>query len=157
MATEIEHKFLLANEDWRKEVSYSKHYKQGYLTSDEHSSVRVRITDDKAWLNIKSATIGSHRQEYEYSIPLTEADEILETLCHKPLIEKTRHFVERDKHLWEIDEFAGDNQGLIVAEVELSEIGEEFAKPSWLGLEVTEDVRYYNNNLSKYPYSSWKK
>ncbi|NOQ34668.1 MAG: CYTH domain-containing protein [Methylococcaceae bacterium] len=156
MAIEIEHKFLLANDDWREQVSHSSHYKQGYLTSDAHSSVRVRIANDKAWLNIKSATIGTQRQEYEYPIPPTDADEILSTLCHKPLVEKVRHFVTYEKHLWEIDEFSGDNEGLIVAEIELSAIGEDFSKPSWLGLEVTEDVRYYNNMLSKQPYSSWK-
>lgn len=155
MATEIEHKFLLANDDWREFATDSKHYKQGYLTSSERGSVRVRIADDKAWLNIKSATIGSHRLEYEYEIPVAEADEMLETLCHKPLIEKTRHFVNHDRHLWEIDEFAGENQGLIVAEVELSAIDEHFEKPSWVGQEVTEDVRYYNNNLCRHPYSEW--
>lgn len=156
MAIEIEHKFLLANDDWRELVSHSTHYKQGYLTSDEHSSVRVRIANDKAWLNIKSATIGTHRQEYEYPIPAVDANEILNTLCHKPLIEKVRHFVSDGEHLWEIDEFSGDNQGLIVAEIELSAVGEAFNKPSWLGLEVTEDVRYYNNMLSKHPFSTWK-
>ncbi len=156
MAIEIEHKFLLANDDWRKQVSHSSYYKQGYLNSDKNSSVRVRIADDKAWLNIKSATIGTHRQEYEYEIPITDADEIINTLCHKPLIEKTRYFVTIEQHLWEIDEFTCENKGLIVAEIELSAIGEEFTKPSWLGLEVTNDVRYYNNNLSRKPFSLWK-
>ncbi|MCK5872781.1 MAG: CYTH domain-containing protein [Methylococcales bacterium] len=156
MAIEIEHKFLLANDDWRALVSHSATYKQGYLSSDKHSSIRVRITDDKAWLNIKSATIGTQRQEYEYLIPLDEAEEIINTLCHKPLIEKTRYFVTHEKHVWEIDEFAGENQGLIVAEVELKEVGENFVKPSWIALEVTEDIRYYNNQLGKHPYSTWK-
>ncbi len=156
MAIEIEHKFLLANDDWRKQVSHSHTYKQGYLNSDKNSSVRIRIADDKAWLNIKSATIGTHRQEYEYLIPIDDANEIINTLCHKPLIEKTRHFVSIEPHLWEIDEFAGENAGLIVAEIELSAIGEKFIKPSWLGQEVTNDVRYYNNNLSKHPFSRWK-
>ncbi len=156
MAIEIEHKFLLANDDWRALVSHSATYRQGYLSSDEHSSMRVRVADDKAWLNIKSATIGTQRQEFEYEIPVSEANEILDSLCHKPLIEKTRYFVTYDKHVWEIDEFAGENQGLIVAEVELDEVGENFSKPSWLGLEVTEDIRYYNNQLSKHPYCEWK-
>ena len=155
MATEIEHKFLLANDDWRELVTYSAEFRQGYLNSDETSSIRVRIAGDKAWLNIKSATIGTHRLEFEYEIPLTDAKQIIANLCHKPLIEKRRHFVNDGAHLWEIDEFAGENQGLIVAEIELSAVGETFNKPAWLGQEVTEDVRYYNNNLSKRPYTSW--
>lgn len=156
MATEIEHKFLLANDDWRALVTHSADFKQGYLNSDETSSVRVRIAGQQAWLNIKSATIGTHRQEFEYEIPVADAEDIITNLCHKPLIEKTRHFVNDGSHVWEIDVFAGENQGLTVAEIELSEIGEDFNKPSWLGKEVTHDVRYYNNNLSRHPYSTWK-
>jgi adenylate cyclase len=156
MATEIEHKFLLANDDWRALVTHSAEFRQGYLNSDETSSVRVRIAGKQAWLNIKSATIGTHRKEFEYEIPVADAEDIITNLCHKPLIEKTRHFVNDGSHVWEIDVFAGENQGLIVAEIELSEIGETFNKPSWLGEEVTHNVRYYNNNLSRHPYSSWK-
>lgn len=156
MATEIEHKFLLANEAWREQVSHSIVYRQGYLSSVATSSIRVRISAEQAWLNIKSATIGNHRQEYEYEIPKADAEEILNALCHKPLIEKTRHFVEYQGHTWEIDEFEGDNQGLIVAEIELSSLTESFAKPLWLGEEVTHDLRYYNNNLARTPYSSWQ-
>lgn len=157
MALEVEHKFLLANDGWRNQIHHSVHYKQGYLSSSPMSSVRVRISDHQAWLNIKSATIGSHRQEFEYEIPLTDANAILDELCHKPLIEKIRHIVHHDTHTWEIDEFMGDNAGLIVAEVELSQIGESFAKPAWIGEEVTEDLRYYNNNLSKHPFKDWEK
>lgn len=157
MALEIEHKFLLSNDAWRAEIDHSVIYKQGYLSSSPLSSIRIRISDTQAWLNIKSATIGTHRQEFEYEIPLADADAMLDQLCHKPLIEKVRHFVPHDQHLWEIDEFSGDNQGLIVAEVELSQIGESFTKPSWLGMEVTEDLRYYNNNLCKHPYKDWDK
>ena len=157
MATEIEHKFLLANDDWRTLVTHSAVFKQGYLNSDQTSSVRVRIAGQQAWLNIKSATIGTHRQEFEYEIPVADAEDMIATLCHKPLIEKTRYFVNDGQHVWEIDVFAGENQGLIVAEIELSEIGEDFNKPSWLGEEVTHDVRYYNNNLSRHPYSTWAK
>jgi adenylate cyclase len=155
MALEVEHKFLLANDDWRGEIDHSVHYKQGYLSSSPLSSIRVRISDSHAWLNIKSATIGSHRQEFEYEIPLSDANSILDELCHKPLVEKMRHFVYREPHVWEIDEFMGDNQGLIVAEIELTAIGEAFAKPVWLGREVTEDLRYYNNNLCKHPFKDW--
>lgn len=157
MALEVEHKFLLANDDWRHAVDHAVHYKQGYLSSSPLSSVRIRISDSHAWLNIKSATIGTSRQEFEYEIPLIDANAILDELCHKPLIEKTRYFVHHENHLWEIDEFMGENTGLIVAEIELSQIGEFFATPSWLGPEVSHDLRYYNNNLSKNPYTKWNK
>ncbi|MDP2100742.1 MAG: CYTH domain-containing protein [Methylobacter sp.] len=156
MAIEIEHKFLLANDDWRQQVSHSTAYRQGYLSSQPTSSIRVRTSGDHAWLNIKTATIGTHRYEYEYEIPLADADEILATLCAKPLIEKIRHFVTDDGNLWEIDEFEGDNQGLIVAEIELKQTGQAFTQPAWLGAEVTGDLRYYNNNLAKHPYSEWR-
>lgn len=157
MALEVEHKFLLANEDWRERVERSVYYKQGYLGGSALNSIRVRISDSKAWLNIKSATLGTYRQEFEYEIPLVDATTILDELCHKPLIEKIRHFVSHENHLWEIDEFFGDNAGLIVAEIELSQIGESFVRPAWIGEEVTHDLRYYNNNLVKNPYKDWDK
>ncbi len=156
MAQEIEHKFLLKNNDWKKLVHKSSEYKQGYLISDKKRSVRVRISGNKAWLNIKSATLGSLRQEFEYEIPVEDGIEILNTLCEKPLIEKTRHLVTYEQHVWEIDVFSGDNDELVVAEVELSEVGENFAKPHWLDKEVTDDLRYYNNSLCKNPYKNWK-
>ena len=156
MAQEIEHKFLLSNENWREKVSHSVLYKQGYLSSQSTSSIRVRISDKQAWLNIKSATIGTQRAEYEYEIPLFDAHEILNDLCLKPVIEKTRHFVTYDNHLWEIDEFDGENAGLIVAEIELKTLNEVFSKPVWFGEEVTHVVRYYNNNLEREPYSQWR-
>jgi len=155
MAVEIEHKFLLANDDWRKYIDRSVKYRQGYLSSQPTSSIRIRIDGKQAWLNIKSATIGTHRYEYEYEIPIADANEIISNLCGKSLIEKTRHFVVDDGNLWEIDEFEGYNQGLCVAEIELSEIGQSFARPDWLGKEVTHDLRYYNNNLAIHPYSEW--
>lgn len=156
MALEIEHKFLLANDDWRNHIQRSVRYRQGYLSSLPTSSIRIRVSDNHAWLNIKSATIGTQRHEYEYEIPLPDADELLTTLCKKPLIEKIRHFVEDNNKIWEIDEFEGENEGLIIAEIELSETGETFTKPAWLGAEVTDDLRYYNNNLALHPYSEWK-
>jgi adenylate cyclase len=156
MAIEIERKFLLANNNWRDKVSHSVIYKQGYLSSQATSSIRVRISDKQAWLNIKSVTIGTQRAEYEYEIPLADANEILTNLCLKPVIEKTRHFVTHENHLWEIDEFDGENSGLIVAEIELQSVDEFFVKPDWLGDEVTQDVRYYNNNLAREPYSQWR-
>jgi adenylate cyclase len=156
MAIEVEHKFLLANDDWRKHIQRSVKYRQGYLSSMPTSSIRIRVSDDHAWLNIKSATIGAQRHEFEYEIPLSDANEILNSLCKKPLIEKTRHFVVNNGNLWEIDEFKGENDGLIVAEIELAEAGQDFVKPSWIGDEVTDDLRYYNNNLALHPYSLWK-
>ena len=156
MALEIEHKFLLANNDWRQHITRSVKYRQGYLSSQASSSIRIRISDEHAWLNIKSATIGTHRHEYEYEIPLPDANEIINNLCKKPLIEKTRNFVIDNDNIWEIDEFGGANQGLCVAEIELSEIGKAFVRPHWLGEEVTHDLRYYNNNLAIHPYSEWR-
>jgi len=155
MSIEIEHKFLLANDTWRQQVQRSVVFRQGYLSSQATSSIRVRISDEKAWLNIKSATIGTQRHEYEYEIPLQDANEILDMLCRKPIIEKMRHYVHNDGNVWEIDEFYGENEGLIIAEIELSDINESFSRPEWVGDEVTNDIRYYNNNLAVYPYSNW--
>jgi len=156
MALEIEHKFLLKNNDWKKEIKKSTQYIQGYLISDGKKSVRIRTCNNKAWLNIKSATIGTHRQEYEYEIPLSEGEEIINTLCEKPLIEKTRHLVPHKLHTWEIDVFSGENEGLIVAEIELTQVGEHFSKPPWIDKEVTDDLRYYNNQLCNNPYKNWR-
>ena len=155
MATEIEHKFLLRNDRWRSQVERSARLRQGYLTSDARCSVRVRVATGQGFLNLKSGTLGIQRSEYEYSIPLAEAEEILDTLCEKPLLEKTRHYLHFGEHLWEIDEFAGDNAGLIVAEVELSRIDELFARPDWLGEDVSHDIRYYNSQLARHPYRNW--
>lgn len=155
MATEIERKFLLKNASWKKFADEGTHYSQGYLIGSKAASVRVRIQGHRAFLNIKSATIDITRQEFEYEIPFDEATEILETLCEKPLIEKTRFHVNDEDHLWEIDVFSGDNNGLIVAEIELNNKEEMFAKPDWLGEEVSDDVRYYNVNLVKHPFKDW--
>ncbi|MFZ1386074.1 MAG: CYTH domain-containing protein [Thiolinea sp.] len=155
MALEIEHKFLLISDEWRNLVSRSEVFRQGYLSNNPAASVRVRIADDKASLNIKGMTIGTHRPEYEYSIPLQDASELLDQLCARPIIEKTRHFVAFAGKTWEIDEFAGENSGLLVAEVELNEIGEHFQRPSWAGADVSGIERYYNVSLLKYPYSQW--
>jgi len=160
MAQEIERKFLLKNNDWEKEVSSSCYFKQGYLNQTEDrdnvkSSVRVRIEGDKANINIKSKTLSISRQEYEYSIPLDDATKMLDELCLKPLIEKTRHLVYRDGNKWEIDVFEGDNKGLVVAEIELDYERAEFVKPDWLGVEVSEQEKYYNVRLVKHPYTRW--
>lgn len=155
MATEIERKFLLSNDDWRTQSSGSKSLRQGYLSNSKSASVRVRIADDKATLNIKGMTLGVQRPEYEYDIPLDDAAELLDQLCARPLIEKTRHHVEHGGKLWEIDEFHGDNAGLVVAEIELESADEAFDMPSWAGREVSHLERYYNVMLAKRSYQEW--
>ena len=159
MPVEIERKFLVKNDTWWSAVAHSTQIRQGYLVPTEKmgkTSVRIRLEGDKANVNIKSATLGMHRMEYEYPIPKDEAIEMLDQLCEKPQISKNRHRVNYGDHVWEIDEFFGDNAGLIVAEIELSAIDEVFEIPDWLGMEVTDDKRYYNVNLVKHPYSDWQ-
>ncbi len=156
MALEIERKFLVRGDRWRDRVSRQCRIRQGYLNPAEGCSVRVRSADGRGWLNIKSVTIGAQRHEYEYEIPYRDAEEMLDTLCRRPLIEKTRHFVEHEGHLWEIDVFDGDNAGLVVAEIELNHPDEPFVKPAWIGREVTDDPRYYNTCLSQNPYRNWR-
>jgi len=155
MPVEIERKFLLKSDEWRRQAHDAQRLRQGYLNNEKRCSVRVRTSVDRGWLNIKSATIGAQRQEFEYEIPLAEADQMLDTLSLKPLIEKVRHYVNVGQHLWEIDEFEGDNAGLIVAEIELEQADEAFDKPDWVGEEVTHDVRYYNTSLSRHPFKDW--
>ena len=155
MAVEIEKKFLLANNKWRDKVEKRVKFCQGYLVGSKKASVRVRIEADKSNINIKGATLGIRRQEFEYPIPMEDAKELLETLCDAPLIEKTRHYVYSGDHTWEIDEFSGDNAGLIVAEIELNNENEHFEVQDWLGEEVSEDKRYYNSMLIKNPYKNW--
>jgi len=155
MGTEIERKFLLQSDAWRDEVKDSVRLVQGYVSRGDRSAIRVRVKDDVAHLNIKHSLDGINRLEYEYEIPLADAREILDQVALKPLIDKTRHHVVRGKHLWEIDEFYGDNAGLIVAEIELQSADEAFDKPDWLGQEVSLDQRYYNSNLSELPYTQW--
>lgn len=156
MALEIERKFLVRDDSWRTQVTRAVRIRQGYLNQARGCSVRVRSASGRGWLNIKSVTIGTMRHEYEYEIPYRDAEEMLEALCQRPLIEKVRHFVHFGGHLWEIDAFEADNEGLIVAEIELSHPEEEFARPSWLGQEVTDDPRYYNTYLAQNPFKSWR-
>lgn len=155
MAVEIERKFLVRNTDWQQECEASKEFIQGYLVGSAQASVRVRIEGDMAYLNIKSATLGVRRTEYEYAIPPADAREMLKTLCRQPLIEKTRYYVRKDDLCWEIDVFKGQNEGLVVAEVELTSENQQFDKPAWLGDEVSHDPRYYNVNLIEHPYRNW--
>lgn len=156
MATEIERKFLLRSDAWRENADEGTRFRQGYIIGAEKASVRIRIEGSLANINIKSATLGVRRQEYEYSIPLSEAEEMLDTLCEQPQIEKVRYHVPVGKHTWEVDVFSGDNEGLVVAEVELSDEDEVFERPDWLGDEVSDDTRYYNVCLVKHPYKDWE-
>ncbi len=156
MATEIERKFLLKSEAWREAADGGTRFRQGYLIGAERASVRVRIEGAAANINIKSATLGVQRQEFEYPIPLADAEELLDTLCEQPQIEKIRYHVPYGEHLWEIDVFEGDNAGLVVAEIELGDESEAFALPDWAGEEVSHDTRYYNVCLVKHPYSEWQ-
>jgi adenylate cyclase len=155
MALEIERKFLLSSEAWRSQARSRVLMRQGYLGGTARCSIRVRISGDRAWLNLKSKRSDRTRLEYEYSIPVDDADEMLAQLCEGPIVEKYRHEVEHGGHVWEIDEFLGDNAGLIVAEIELASEDELFERPNWLGEEVTHDERYYNFNLAKRPYRTW--
>ncbi|MCZ6803509.1 MAG: CYTH domain-containing protein [Proteobacteria bacterium] len=155
MATEIERKYLTVNDDWRENADARIRIIQAYMTSNDKSSIRIRIQGEQANLNIKSKTLGIERSEYEYAIPLTEAKEMLENLCDRPFIEKTRYHVIHSNNEWEIDVFAGDNEGLIVAELELNSADEAFALPDWTGKEVSDDPRYYNICLVTHPYKNW--
>src|SRR5580704_1133459 len=155
MATEIERKFRLANDDWRAHIRSSTLLRQGYLANTARASVRVRLAGDEGWLSVKAMTPGRARAEYEVSIPTSDAHEMLDRLCEGPLIEKWRHIVIYDGHEWEIDEFLGENAGLVIAELELDSEHEQFASPPWLGDEVTHDERYYNFRLSQQPWQRW--
>lgn len=153
MALEIEKKFLLTGDGWRDQVERSLAMRQAYLGGDG-VSVRVRFEGDQARLNIKQLQIGASRDEFEYTIPLVDARRLME-LANGGGTEKTRHFVRHAGMLWEIDEFLGDNEGLIVAEIELEHQDQPFEKPSWVGEEVTGDERYYNVYLAQHPYRQW--
>jgi adenylate cyclase len=154
MATEIERKFLVAGDGWRQ-GSRGRRVSQGYLSADPERSVRVRLVGDDAWLTIKGASTGCKRVEFEYPIPTQDALHLLDELCLRPAIDKTRYQVRHGAHLWEIDEFHGANQGLMIAEIELAAEDESFERPPWLGAEVSDDPRYYNVNLASHPFSNW--
>ncbi|WP_297798741.1 CYTH domain-containing protein [Arenimonas sp. GDDSR-1] len=161
MGIEIERKFRVTGEAWRAQAHHRLRIAQAYLNHSEalaagreHCSVRVRITGESANLNIKSRETGASRQEFEYPIPLADAESLMLLAC-EGRIEKVRHLVQIGGHLWEIDEFAGDNAGLVVAEIELGDVNEPFARPDWLGPEVTDSLRYYNMALAARPYRHW--
>lgn len=155
MATEIERKFLVMNDDFLTLAKSSSRLIQGYLTQGGERSVRVRTkAGGQAFLNIKSSTNGISRLEYEYEIPHHEAIEILENIAIKPFVDKVRYLVDVGRHTWEVDVFSADNQGLVIAEVELSSEDEVFERPDWVGMEVSGDERFYNMNI---PNQEWRK
>lgn len=156
MGIEIERKFLLKDGSWRSEIAQKTSIKQGYLNSEKMRTVRVRVKGQKGFLTIKGKNNNATRKEFEYEIPLSEAEEML-SLCEKPIIEKVRSEIIRGKNLWEVDEFEGENKGLIVAEIELESEDESFEIPAWIGNEVTHDPRYYNSSLISHPYHGWNK
>jgi len=155
MARETERKFLLVGDSWRASVSHSVVMCQGYLATTETVSIRIRQEGDEAFLNLKSATLGISRDEYEFPLPVAGAQEVLERFCAGRCIQKTRHYVHNGQHLWEIDEFTGANAGLLVAEIELDTEDEAFERPLWLGREVSHERRYYNVCLVDHPYAAW--
>ena len=154
MSTEIERKFLLKGDAWRK-LGEGTHYRQGYLSRIKERTVRVRTIHDKGFLTIKGITVGATRVEYEYEIPKDECSAMIDDLAEKPILEKKRYKVEHQGFIWEIDEFFGENTGLIVAEIELESENQKFEKPEWVGDEVSGDPRYFNSNLIKHPYTKW--
>jgi CYTH domain-containing protein len=155
---EIERKFLVKSEGFKNQASKKFRIIQGFLNTHPERTVRIRIRGDQAYLTIKgkSSKNGLTRFEWEKEIPVVEAEELMK-LCEPGIIEKTRYLVEIEEHTFEIDEFFGENQGLIVAEIELHSENDTFEKPEWLGEEVTGEIRYYNSQLSKNPFINWKK
>lgn len=154
MAIEIERKFLVNGDQWRSLASGIT-YRQGYICTKKEGVVRVRIVGDRGYLTIKGLSIGNSRAEFEYPIPVSDAQTMLETMCERPLIEKSRYIIKHGELIWEVDEFFGENAGLIIAEVELSTEYQVIELPEWVGIEVSHDARYFNANLIKYPFSKW--
>ena len=154
MGKEIERKYLVKGEAWRV-LAEGAYYRQGYLNSDKERTVRVRSTGDKAYITVKGLTVGATRSEYEYEIPVADGNAMLDALAERPIIEKKRYKIPHRGVTIEVDEFLGENAGLVVAEVELKSADQVFDAPAWLGEEVTGDPKYYNVNLIRHPYSKW--
>jgi adenylate cyclase len=155
MPQEIERKFLVKDHRYRQQCK-AVHIHQGFLSTVKKRVVRIRITGEKAWLTMKGASVGAARAEFEYEIPRADAEFMLENLCLKPTIEKHRYKLDYKGFTWEIDEFHGENEGLVVAEIELPTENTPFSLPEWAGKEVTADPRYFNANLVKNPFRNWK-
>lgn len=157
VAKEIERKFLVVGDEWRK-GAVGTHYRQGYLNSVKERTVRIRTINDKAFLTVKGLTVGCTRLEFEYAIPYDDCVKMLDELAEKPIIEKTRYKIPAGNDLtWEIDEFHGVNEGLVVAEIEIPSEDTAFVKPEWIGEEVSSDPRYFNSNLVAHPFTTWNK
>jgi adenylate cyclase len=154
MGREIERKFLVCSDAWKSEATSERSLRQGYLAIDSGSNVRVRTDGERAWLTIKGRGEGITRPEFEYEIPAADAAPLLD-LCQNRMVEKKRHLVPVGDRTWEIDEFSGENIGLVVAEIELPDEGTAFALPAWLGAEVTGDPRYLNASLAVHPFARW--
>ena len=154
MGEEIERKFLVSGELWR-ETAEGIRYRQGFLSTEPERTVRVRVAGSRGSITVKGKNIGARRAEFDYEIPVADAERMLDTLCERPLIEKVRYTLAIGPHTWEIDVFEGDNAGLVVAEIELSREDEVFERPDWVGNEVTDDPRYFNSNLVANPYRTW--
>ncbi|MES1988807.1 MAG: CYTH domain-containing protein [Pseudomonadota bacterium] len=152
MALEIERKFLVTGNDWQAAAGVQ--FSQGYLNRDKNRTVRVRVAGNQGFLTIKGATSGATRTEFEYEIPVSDAESLLK-MCEGPIIQKLRRNIDYKGFKWEVDEFQGDNLGLVVAEIELSDENQPFEKPSWIGKEVTYDARYFNSNLAQHPFITW--
>lgn len=153
MGVEIERKFLVKGKPWSP--GQGACYRQGYLSTDPERTVRVRIADGQGYLTIKGASQGAYRVEFEYPVPLADAEQLLEQLCPKPQIEKVRYRIAYAGQVWDVDEFLGDNLGLVLAEIELEHEDQEVELPPWVGQEVTGDSRYYNAYLAEHPVSCW--
>ena len=151
---EIERKFLLRDETW-KALAQGVTIRQGYLSSHPDRVVRVRIYGPDGFVTIKSRTVGTTRGEWEYAIPPADAQTLLDDVCEKPIIDKLRYRIPYKGMLWEVDEFRGENSGLVVAEIELTAEDQAFEKPDWIGEEVTHDRRYFNASLIRNPYKNW--
>ena len=154
MGEEIERKFLVSGEAWR-ETAEGTRYRQGFLSTEPERTVRVRVAGPRGSITVKGKSVGARRAEFEYEIPVADAERMLDTLCKRPLIEKVRYVLAVGAHTWEIDVFEGDNAGLVVAEIELRREDEAFERPEWVGNEVTDDPRYFNSNLVANPYRTW--
>jgi len=154
MATEIERKFLVSSAEWKGDA-VGHRLQQGYLSLDKARTIRVRVAEERAWINIKGLTRGITRSEFEYPVPLEDARRMLDELCIRPVIDKTRYLVPCGRHRWEVDEFHGRNAGLVIAEIELAREDEDFERPHWLGEEVSGDPRYFNASLVTRPFLDW--